>query len=127
MILKGVGKKVADWISLFSMNWHGSIPVDTHVHQIANRVYGKLSKEKSSMTNEVYNSVVKIFKHNFGNYCGWAHSVLFAAELPRYKEVIEKQKNKEKQSKRKHKEIEVEHGDKSDELPLIKQQKKSFS
>ena len=36
--------------------------------------------------------VVKIFKHNFGNYGGWANSVVFAAELPRYKEVIEKQK-----------------------------------
>ena len=79
------------------------------------------------MTNEVYNSVVKIFKHNFGNYCGWAHSVLFAAELPRYKEVIEKQKNKEEPSKRKHKEIEVEYGDKSDELPFAKRQIKSSS
>ena len=39
--LKGVGKKVADCIALFSMNCHNSIPVDTHVHQIATRVYGK--------------------------------------------------------------------------------------
>ena len=63
LILKGVGKKVADWISLFSMNWYLSIPVDTHVHQIANRVYGKSSEEKSSMTNHVYNSLQHIESH----------------------------------------------------------------
>ena len=33
--LKGVGRKVADCVALFSMDKAGTIPVDTHVFQIA--------------------------------------------------------------------------------------------
>ena len=33
--LMGVGNKVADCIALFSLDSHSSIPVDTHVFQIA--------------------------------------------------------------------------------------------
>ena len=98
LTLKGVGKKVADWIALFSMNCHNSIPVDTHVHQIANRVYGKGTKEKVTMNDKIYNSVVLTFNKIFGSYWGWAHSVLFAAELPKYKEIIANQKAKTKVS-----------------------------
>jgi N-glycosylase/DNA lyase len=98
--LKGVGKKVADCIALFSLDCHNSVPVDTHVHQIANRVYRK-SSEKVSMTDKIYSEVVKTFANAFGPYCGWAHSVLFAAELPEYRKVIDKQKEKTKPKKRK--------------------------
>jgi len=103
--LKGVGKKVADWIALFSMNCHNSIPVDTHVHQIANRVYGKSSKEKVSMNDKIYSNVVSIFNKNFGDHCGWAHSVLFAAELPAYKKIIDEQKGDVTPKKRKHSDV----------------------
>jgi len=35
--LKGVGRKVADCVALFSMDKEGTIPVDTHVFQIAQK------------------------------------------------------------------------------------------
>ena len=36
--LMGVGNKVADCISLFSLDCAGSVPVDTHVFQIAQKL-----------------------------------------------------------------------------------------
>ena len=37
--MKGVGRKVADCVALFSLDQTGCIPVDTHVWRIANRDY----------------------------------------------------------------------------------------
>ena len=95
MELKGVGKKVADWIALFSLNCHHSIPVDTHIFQIANRVYGKGTKDTKD-----YGKVVELFNEKFGPYWGWAHSVLFAAELPQYKMIIESYNSKKKRKRK---------------------------
>mmetsp|Transcript_25445 Transcript_25445/g.22610 ORF Transcript_25445/g.22610 Transcript_25445/m.22610 type:complete len:389 (+) Transcript_25445:37-1203(+) len=103
--LKGVGKKVADCVALFSLGCHNSIPVDTHVNQIAQRVYGKKLKSDKS-----YNNVVKVFNDAFGPYCGWAHSVLFAAELPKYKVIIDLDTSKKRKKKELNKLIE-EDGD----------------
>jgi N-glycosylase/DNA lyase len=36
--LMGVGNKVADCIALFSLDCPGSVPVDTHVFQIAQKL-----------------------------------------------------------------------------------------
>ncbi|KAF9170561.1 Nitrilase [Mortierella sp. AD010] len=83
LTLQGVGPKVADCVCLMSLDKHGSIPVDTHVWQIAVRDYqfrfeGKVPKTISSA---VYKAVGKHFIGLFGEYSGWASSVLFAADL----------------------------------------------
>ena len=49
MQLKGVGRKVADCIALFSMDCSETIPVDTHVFQIAKK-FGFLKGAKQSAT-----------------------------------------------------------------------------
>ena len=66
-----------------SLDKQDAIPVDTHVWQIAVRDYkfrheGKVPK---TITSTIYKAVGKHFVDLFGEYSGWASSVLFAADL----------------------------------------------
>ncbi|PHH74446.1 hypothetical protein CDD80_3077 [Ophiocordyceps camponoti-rufipedis] len=79
--LAGVGPKVADCVCLMGLGWGNSVPVDTHVWQIAQRDY-KFGKAKSKTFNKMmYDAVGDHFRGIWGEYAGWAHSVLFAADL----------------------------------------------
>ncbi|KAF7547742.1 hypothetical protein G7046_g8914 [Stylonectria norvegica] len=81
LYLKGVGPKVADCVCLMGLGWGESVPVDTHVWQIAQRDY-KFSKSKTKTLNKVmYDAVGDHFRELWGKYAGWAHSVLFTADL----------------------------------------------
>lgn len=79
--LAGVGPKVADCVCLMGLGWAESVPVDTHVWQIAQRDY-KMGKSKTKTFNKVmYDAVGDLFRSIWGDYAGWAHSVLFTADL----------------------------------------------
>lgn len=79
--LAGVGPKVADCVCLMGLGWGESVPVDTHVWQIAQRDY-KFGRSKTKTFNKVlYDAVGDHFRDVWGKYAGWAHSVLFAAHL----------------------------------------------
>jgi N-glycosylase/DNA lyase len=93
----GVGNKVADCVALFSLDQADIIPVDTHVWSIVMRDYAKavLSSdkyrklaEKKSLTPVMYEDVSSIFRELFQEKAGWAHSILFAAELPLFRQVL---------------------------------------
>lgn len=84
--LMGVGPKVADCICLFALGHHNVVPVDTHVMQIATRDY-KFRMKGLSMTPENYRGVQGVFEQVFGEYAGWAHSVLFTADLKKFQDV----------------------------------------
>ncbi|KAL0946637.1 hypothetical protein HGRIS_012832 [Hohenbuehelia grisea] len=81
----GVGRKVADCVLLMSLDKREVVPVDTHVHQIAIKHYGLRSstggKAKTAMTPKLYDEVNKRLYDVWGDYAGWAHSVLFTADL----------------------------------------------
>ncbi|KIY43576.1 DNA glycosylase, partial [Fistulina hepatica ATCC 64428] len=84
----GVGRKVADCILLMSLDKKEVIPVDTHVYQIAIKHYGlklkstsKSSREKAPMTPKIYDEVSNKLSAVWGEYAGWAHSVLFTSDL----------------------------------------------
>ncbi|GBB87120.1 hypothetical protein RclHR1_13570010 [Rhizophagus clarus] len=82
--LSGVGPKVADCVCLMSLNKHNAIPVDTHVWQIAQKKYGfsvKTKEKSNSLTSRNYEAVGDYFRKIFGEYSGWAHSVLFTSDL----------------------------------------------
>merc|ERR1712032_778911 len=79
MEFSGVGHKVADCIALFSCDCFDLVPVDTHVWQLAKEHYGIRAKK---LNNTVYAEVQEAFEGVFGARAGWAHSVLFASELP---------------------------------------------
>jgi N-glycosylase/DNA lyase len=84
--LQGVGPKVADCVSLMGLGWGESVPVDTHVWQIAQRDY-KFGKGKhSSLTKATYDAVANHFRKLWGKEAGWAHSVLFTADLRAFSE-----------------------------------------
>ena len=88
MTLCGVGRKVADCVALFALDKAGCIPVDTHVWSIACRDYDPSLAEVKSLTPPVYNRVGECFRSRFGDDAGWAHSLLFAAELPHFKALL---------------------------------------
>jgi N-glycosylase/DNA lyase len=86
LALHGVGPKVADCVCLMGLGWSESVPVDTHVWQIAQRDY-KFGKGKhSSLTPATYNAVANHFRKLWGKEAGWAHSVLFTADLKAFSE-----------------------------------------
>merc|ERR1711879_583469 len=56
--------------------------VDTHVWQIAVRDFDPSLSKAKSLTPTIYARVGALFRDRFGDHSGWAHSMLFAAELP---------------------------------------------
>ena len=84
----GVGPKVADCVALFSLDQAACIPVDTHVWRIARRDYDATLEEVASITPTVYERVGDLFRDRFGPTAGWAHAVLFAAELPAFRAAL---------------------------------------
>lgn len=83
---------MADCILLMSLDKTQAIPVDTHVWQIAFRDY-KLSKlPHKSLTAKNYQRIGDLFRSKFGKYAGWAHSVLFMAELRQFDHMHESEK-----------------------------------
>ncbi|KAH1515554.1 hypothetical protein KXX29_009747 [Aspergillus fumigatus] len=62
---------------------HGgeAVPVDTHVWQIAQRDYKFGRGAHKSLTKATYDAVGNHFRKLWGKEAGWAHSVLFTADL----------------------------------------------
>lgn len=87
MTLHGIGAKVSDCICLMSMGHLNAIPVDTHVFQIAARDYLPHLRSCKSLTKKVYSEIADHFRVVFGEYAGWAHSVLFTADLKKFENV----------------------------------------
>lgn len=98
LTLQGVGPKVADCVSLMGLGWGEAVPVDTHVWQIAQRDY-KFGKGKhASLTKQTYDAVASKFRSLWGKEAGWAHSVLFTADLRAFSErLIEKKETKKEE------------------------------
>ncbi len=93
LALTGVGPKVADCVCLMGLGWGESVPVDTHVWQIAQRDY-KMGKVKTKTFNKVmYDAVGDHFRSIWGSYAGWAHSVLFTADLKSFADRPPKQES----------------------------------
>ena len=112
---KGIGRKVADCIALFSLQQHNAIPVDVHVWNIARRDYQaddfwinsprtttssskpittsttkstKTEQKTKSLTPTIYKQIGDLFRNKFPSYSGWAHSLLFVAELPSFRPAL---------------------------------------
>jgi len=96
LALHGVGPKVADCVCLFGLGWSESVPVDTHVWQIAQRDYKFGRGKHGSLTAATYVAVGNHFRKLWGKEAGWAHSVLFTADLKAFSErVVKKEEVRE--------------------------------
>jgi len=70
------------------LGWAEAVPVDTHVWQIAQRDYkfgGGKGKVKT-FNKAVHDAVGDHFRGIWGEYAGWAQSVLFTANLKSFAE-----------------------------------------
>jgi N-glycosylase/DNA lyase len=83
-----IGRKVADCVALFSLDQDDAIPVDVHVLHIAWRDYDVTIGDVKIMTPTVYKRVGDLFRDRFPRYAGWAHSLLFVAELPSFRAAL---------------------------------------
>ena len=87
----GIGRKVADCVALFSLDREDAIPVDVHVWHIACRDYNlEQNLNVKSLTPTVYKMVGDLFRGMFREKAGWAHSLLFVAELPSFRAALPK-------------------------------------
>ncbi|KAL1196197.1 N-glycosylase/DNA lyase OGG1 [Cardamine amara subsp. amara] len=86
--LPGVGPKVAACIALFSLDQHSAIPVDTHVWQIATS-YLLPDLVGTKLTTKLHGRVAEAFVIKYGEYAGWAQTLLFIAELPAQKALLQ--------------------------------------
>mmetsp|Transcript_14735 Transcript_14735/g.30201 ORF Transcript_14735/g.30201 Transcript_14735/m.30201 type:complete len:780 (-) Transcript_14735:47-2386(-) len=99
----GIGRKVADCVALFSLDQDDSIPVDIHVQHIASRDYDPtVLGQAKSLTPTIYKRVGDLFRSRFPNRAGWAHSLLFVAELPSFRSVLPLDMVKEMDEWKKH-------------------------
>lgn len=86
--MPGVGRKVADCVAVFALDQPGCVPVDTHVWAIACRYMDESLKGVRSLTPAVHERVGGLFRDRFGAHAGWAHCLLFAAELPAFADLL---------------------------------------
>lgn len=85
--IPGIGPKVADCVALMSMDQLSSVPIDTHIWRIARERYKFSSNLKvSNLNDRLYREIGDKFRELFGSKAGWAHSVLFTAELRPFKQ-----------------------------------------
>lgn len=103
LTFNGIGPKVADCILLMSLDKPGAIPVDTHMFQIAAKSYLPHLKAYKSVTDKVYVEIGQHFRSLYGEYAGWAHSVLFSADLKHLQEQHKEASPTEKKKARKRK------------------------
>ncbi|XP_069580136.1 N-glycosylase/DNA lyase [Brachyistius frenatus] len=89
--LPGVGTKVANCVCLMSLDKLEAVPIDTHMWQIAKRdyKYGANNRQKS-ITDQLHRDIGDFFRKLWGPYAGWAQSVLFCADLQKFKSLKER-------------------------------------
>lgn len=100
MTLTGIGPKVADCICLMSQNHLSAVPVDTHIIQIAKHYLPEVANVKN-LTPTLYRKIGNEFRRVYGEYSGWAQTVLFVAELSGFKDKPDSTKGLKSKKQRK--------------------------
>lgn len=86
--LTGIGTKVANCISLYSLDKYEVVPVDTHIWKISQR-FMKGMKNKN-LNPSLHKDIGEFFINRFGKCAGWAHIFLFASYVSSLRDVNKK-------------------------------------
>ncbi|CAH8536791.1 unnamed protein product [Schistosoma curassoni] len=78
--IPGIGKKVADCICLMSLDKLNVVPIDVHMHRVA-REKGIPEASCENMTTKSYDIISKSLSDFWGNYSGWAQTILFYTRM----------------------------------------------
>ncbi len=78
--LPSIGPKLADCICLFGLDFGEAVPVDTHIWQVATRLYFP-GHAGTALTQYKYEEFSAFFRNRFGERSGWAHQALFFDNL----------------------------------------------
>ena len=83
MKCRGVGNKIADCVSLFSLDKLDAFPVDLHIgRSLVERYDCPLSQNSGKLTEGTYRKTVRWAQEHFGPYCGCAGQYLFYGIKP---------------------------------------------
>ncbi|MCX8052731.1 MAG: hypothetical protein N3B12_02900 [Armatimonadetes bacterium] len=82
LTIKGIGRKIADCVCLFSLDKDEAVPVDTHVLRIALRLWLPQMAGKS-LTDTLYRRIAEEFRARYGRLAGWAQQFLYYEDLLR--------------------------------------------
>jgi len=74
--IKGVGRKIADCVALFSLEKLEAVPLDVHIKRVTRFLYGDLLGEKPRGIND-YDFVGNFWRSYFGKYAGFAQEFLY--------------------------------------------------
>jgi len=78
--IRGVGRKISDCVCLFSLNKDEAVPVDTHVRQLAARLYLP-DLAARTVTPAVYERIASELRERFDGLAGWAQQFLYYEDL----------------------------------------------
>jgi N-glycosylase/DNA lyase len=77
--IKGIGRKIADCILLFSLDFDDAFPIDVHIKNVVFKFYFdqlKL-KENKNLTDKDYRIISQFFRKKYGSWSGWVQEYLY--------------------------------------------------
>ena len=122
--VKGVGKKVADCIALFSLDKTDLVPVDTHMFAIAQTYMPELKGK--SLTANLYKEIETHFADLWGEEAGWAHTLLFANRIAAFKEKKAREFKRKKSAPKKSSKKAKKHKEESEEIEADYEEDESY-
>jgi len=78
--IKGVGRKIADCVLLFSLEHWEAFPIDVHIRRMVEKYYTDdidLPPARS-LTDRVYRLIGEYFRHKYGRWAGWVQQYLYS-------------------------------------------------
>ena len=121
---------------LMSLDQRGAVPVDTHMFTIAKQYLPHLASQKT-VTTRVYTEIGDHFRGLYGEFAGWAHSVLFSADLKHLRTVetkvevnsktVKKKKDKQDVTPKPSKLKDIKNVKLNEKLKIKREKDKKFS
>ncbi len=80
--LKGIGRKIADCILLFSLEHWEAFPIDVHIRSMMLKLFGKelgISPQKKTLTDKDYRMIRTFAQAKFDGWAGWVQQYIYSS------------------------------------------------